>query len=218
MKPEKKGTPAPEAVPAPIETAPAPVPAPEKTEPTLHELEQAVIDANVALQTAIATGNYVEIGKCSNGIQSAIKAVNAFNAKLEAGKAEKEAAEKREASISFLVEKLGISRETFNALLDADKADANQPLRNAFHAVFGGKVVVAKDGQSGKSLTGENGATRGGKSTEIENLLLGGGVTKADLLAAYPTDGNPDKLNGTARTVLSLNGWKLNPAGVYEKK
>jgi hypothetical protein len=200
--------------PIPTET-PAPAPAP--AQPTLEQLQANVVTANNELQTAIESGDYVNIGKGANGVQAAIKAVNAYMAKAEAEKAGKAAEEAREKSIDFVAEKFGLYREQIISLVDADKADANTPLRNALSVVFGGKVTVARDGQSGKSLSGEHGA-RGGKSKEIEDFLKSGTATKDELLARYPTEGNAEKLNGTARTILSLGKWKLNAAGVYEQQ
>lgn len=186
---------------------------PVASAPTREDLFKIFTDTQADFNATVAAGNFVEIGKKSNALQAAIKALNAYDAKMEADKLAAEVGLKREANIDYLANAFGVPRETVISLYDADQKDANQPLRNAINSVFGGKVTVAKEGQSGKSLQATSGE-RGGKSKEILEKLQAG-ITRDELLELYPTENDPKKLNGTARTVISAGGWKIGNDGKY---
>jgi len=162
-------------------------------------------------------------------------AIQEFNKKLTSLEAERSANDLLNIARYDLADKFNISLELLDKLV-ADSKDVKNTLKSSFTALFGKPTIFAKAGATGKDVSKSNGtATPTPTSTDVPrgtdgnpekvgsarhkilNDLLAG-FTVAQLLEKYPTDGNPAKLNGTARTVASDYGYIKQPDGTYAVK
>lgn len=181
---------------------------PEKHEPTLDELKTAKADAikNAMAIDSDDTKTDVEKSKAWSLVTSAGNAINAFNAKLQKAELEAKMAETVKLAKQDIMQAFGIDEAKL------DELSKSETLRASFNTVFGKPAIVAREGQTGKSLVGEKSAS--GKSAEILADLQAG-MTYSLLLEKYPTAGDATKLNGTARTVISNGKWKKQSDGTY---
>lgn len=163
----------------------------------------------------------------SGAVKIADEAIADFNKKLTLLSLDREANDSLNVARYDLADKFGVKLELIDKLLENSK-DVKDTLKSSFTALFGRPVIHAKQGQTGKDLSKSmpkagtevnvslngNPEKVGSKRYEIYNDLLSG-LTYADLLAKYPTDGNPEKLNGTARTVISDHKFKRTENNSY---
>ena len=146
--------------------------APEpKKEPTQSELKQAVVDATQAYATAVMADDDAKLAEAGRAMIAAKRAMDEFNNKLAAEKAQAELTAKTTDARALIASAFSIDDAAITAILanDAKLAEAKQPtVKDALLLVFGKPVIHAKEGQTGASVQREG--SRKGTGQEILNL------------------------------------------------
>jgi len=211
----------------------------EANEAIKAELEAKLFEAHKAHTEAMLAAKF---DYKNAAVIATVQAVTIASAELEAF--DKKLAEldlSRELEMSLntakydLCDKLELSMDKLNALIEAAKLPTDT-LKSSFLQLFGKPALHIKAGVTGKSLAaqtsgaqslaaqlsdGSNPEKVGSKRFEIYADLIAG-LTFEQMLAKYPTykkESNSydySTLNGTARTVISDNGFIKQADGSYK--
>jgi len=203
----------------------------KQNEDILAGLKQSLKDAKKADRAANEASDdelTEETAKTAEAVKIASDKLAQFAKTVELSKLQRQADDTANLARYDIAEKFGVNLELIDKLVEASK-DVKDSLKSSFNTLFGKPVVFAKAGQTGKDLSksvpksnGEvkvslngNPEKAGSKRAEIWDDLVAG-MTYDQLLEKYPTEGNSQKLNGTARTVISDHKFKKQADNSYQ--